>query len=805
MVNLATAFLRTSRWIAKGLVGYLVGGLLNSAAADGLHLQLTYTLSQPQSADQPPPEAFTLYLEVILNKTRQPQLLAVQKRGNLLYVRDEDLRRLGFSLARREGEVNIALDSLPGLVVEYRVNTQQLELTAPLSLLSLPTTRLASTAEQQSPLASASPGLLLNYDIYIHHESDGDQASATTELRVFGLGKGVLSQTALSRAIHRPQGEWNRETVALDTYGEWSFPESAISLRLGDSISGNLPWTRPVRFGGIQLGRNFGLQPYRITTPLTAFVGEATLPSSVELYVNGMRRYQSSVPAGPFELSTAPGITGTGLAHLVVTDILGRATSLDVPFYSTQELLAAGLSDWSASFGWIREDYGLRSFAYDGRPIVRAGLRYGLSNTLTLEANGEVGGNLRNAGVGGVWQAGQAGVISFSHARSAEGGASGNQSTLGYAWSNERWNFSADTQRSYGDYRDIASRYGSAPPDISERMIAGFHAPWLGNLGLSYVRLGYPNSDVRPARYAGAYWSRTVTGRVFLSLSYNQNLDESSDNSLQFGLNFSFDRLHNLSSSWQRDAGRDTLLASLSRSLPGDGGYGWRLQTSGGDTPETAIAEASWLGTHGRMGVGLAHYGERDSSYVQGEGGLIMMNGHLFASRRVDDAFAVVSTSGVPGIPVKLENRPIGQTDENGELLVTRLNAWQRNKISIDPFDLPADMRISAVDQFIVPSNRAGTLAEFSLKNVRAALVDLVDANGQPIPVGSQVEQEGMVEDTTVVGFDGTTYLESLQDHNRLRIRGPGFSCLAVFDYPAAIPGAIPSIGPIPCLKESAP
>lgn len=803
MVKLTNAFLPTSRWIAKGLVGYLVGGLLNSAAAGGLPLKLTYALSQPQTVGRSPPNVFTLYLEVILNKTRLPQLLAVEQRGKLLYVRNEDLRRLGF--AGRQGEDSIALESLPGLAVEYRVNTQQLELTAPLALLSLPTTRLTSSSEQPSPLAGASPGLLLNYDFYIHHEGGGDQASATTELRAFGLGNGIVSQTTLSRAIRQPEGGWNRETVALDTYGEWSFPESAIRLRLGDSITGNLSWTRPVRFGGIQLGRNFALQPYRVTTPLAAFVGEAALPSSVELYVNGMRRYQSSVPAGPFELSTAPGISGTGLAHLVVTDILGRATTLDVPFYSTPALLAAGLSDWSASLGWVREDYGLRSFAYDDRPIARASFRYGLSNALTLEANGEVAGGLHNVGVGGVWQAGQAGVISASYALSAEGSASGGQGALGYAWNNDRWNFSADTQRTFGAYRDIASRYGSRPANISDRIVAGFHAPWLGNLGLSYVRLGYPDGGVPPARYAGIYWSRTVAAWVFINLSYNQNLDQSRDNNLQLGLNVSFDRLHNLNSSWQRDAGRETMLASLSRSLPGDGGYGWRLQASGGDASETASAEASWLGTHGRVGAGLARYGERDAGYLQAEGGLILMNGHLFASRRVDDAFAVVSTSGVPGVPIKLENRPIGQTDEDGQLLVTRLNAWQRNRISIDPFDLPADMRVSDVEQFIVPSNRAGTLAKFSLKKVRAALVDLVDVDGQPIPVGSEVEQEGSVAGTTVVGFDGATYLEFLQDHNRLRIRGPGFSCLAVFDYPAAGPGAIQSIGPIPCLEESAP
>lgn len=58
--------------------------------------------------------------------------------------------------------------------------------------------------------------------------------------------------------------------------------------------------------GGLQIGSNFDLQPYMTTTPLPAFFGSATLPSAVELYVNGLKQYSGEVPAGPFELNTAP-------------------------------------------------------------------------------------------------------------------------------------------------------------------------------------------------------------------------------------------------------------------------------------------------------------------------------------------------------------------------------------------------------------------------------------------------------------------------------------------------------------------
>src|SRR5690606_19473106 len=170
-----------------------------------------------------------------------------------------------------------------------------------------------------------------------------------TEVRAFGLGSGVFSNTAVSRSFEVPEAGSRNESVRLETSVEWSFPESAVTVTVGDTFSGFLGWTRPVRMGGIQVGRNYGLQPYRVTTPMPQFLGEVSVPSTVELYVNGMRQYSGSLPTGPFELTTVPGISGAGFAEVVVTDAFGRASTLGFPFYATQQLLAKGLSDWSVS------------------------------------------------------------------------------------------------------------------------------------------------------------------------------------------------------------------------------------------------------------------------------------------------------------------------------------------------------------------------------------------------------------------------------------------------------------------------
>lgn len=748
----------------------------------------------PMSA---PAEAGTaLYLEVVLNQTRQARLHSFVLLDGRLLARTSTLRRLGFLLVGHEDGELLDLATIPRIEFRYEAGMQRVQITAPLDLLSLPLTRLNAPAGEV-PQASASPGLLLNYDVYASHDDNMSNITAFAELRAFGVGAGVFSQTAVTRAF-RPSGEsWQGESVRLDSQWQWSFPESMLTLSVGDTFSGYLNWTRPVRMGGVQLGRNFGLQPYRITTPLPAFLGEATVPSAVELYVNGMRQYSGEVPAGPFQLTTLPSISGAGSAQLVITDAYGRARTIDFPFYAAQQLLAKGLSDWSVNVGVVREDYGLRSFSYGNDPATSGNLRYGVSDRWTMETHAEAGGGLGNAGAGSVWLLGRAGVASISATQSRLSGENGWQYALAYQWNNGRFNIALDTQRTQGEYRDIASLYGQRPARISERALLGMNGRF-GSLGLSYLRLAYPDEDA--ARYASAYWSHSFRNRWYASLSFNQNLDDNQDRNAFLGLAYNFDSRTSVNASLQRNGDRNSASVDVSRPVPGDGGFGWRTQLRNDDGDYGGMAEAGWLGDHGRFNAGAASFFGNEYGYASANGGLVLMGGHLFASRNISDAFAVVSTDGVAGVPVKLENRLIGNTDANGMLLVTPLNAWQRNKLSIDPMELPASMRVDRVELLATPSDRAGSMVRFGMHTVKAAVLVLVNGAGEPLPLGSRVRLSDS-ETEAWVGYDGEAYLDTLQIKNALQVETTAGSCRVEFDYPADARG-IPRVGPLRCHEE---
>jgi outer membrane usher protein len=739
-----------------------------------------------------------LYLEVILNGNPTHQIAHFVHDGHRLHASADTLHQLGFRVPARDGDSSLDLESLPGVTFHYDEERQRVEIIAPPALLDQATAVLNTTVATV-PQPQSSPGVLLNYDFYgTRDNSDNLGVSAFAELRLFNEW-GVLSNTALSRATDSPGSGWGADTVRLDTTFSRSFVDSATTLRIGDAISGNLGWTRATRFGGIQLQRNFALQPDLITFPIPAFYGQASLPSTVDLYINGLKQYSSPVPAGPFQLNTTPIVNGNGQAQVVITDAMGRQSSLDFSFYTANQLLRAGLSDYSLEAGFVRKGYGVSSFSYANDPAASGTYRYGVVDWLTLETHAEASAGLANVGGGGVVEVGRAGIVNTSFAASQDHGSSGSQAELGYTWRNDRFNLALDSTRTFGSYRDVASTYGRAPPQRSNRLLAGVMLGRAGSLGMSYVEQQY-RGELR-SRFASAYYFRSLGSRCSFNLSANQNLDDHSERSVFAGLTFSFDSGTSVGVSAQHDSRGNALTLDASRPINPDGGFGWHARAQDSDSTHGGQAEIGYRAEQGQLLAGVENRDGATRAYADATGALVFMDSQFFFARHIDDAFAVVSTNGVAGVPVTLENRPIGKTDVRGDLLVTPLNSYQRNKIAIDPMQLPADVRIDRVDAQVTPSDRAGTLVRFGIESIRAASIILHDVGGKPLAVGSLVGLHGKPASSSVVGYDGVVYLEGLAESNTLDVQTPTGACATTFDYRARAQ-TVPVIGPLVCTRN---
>lgn len=592
-----------------------------------------------------------------------------------------------------------------------------------------------------------------------------------------------------SQVISTSQSE-QFDTTRLDTTWSYSDEERLRTYSAGDLITGGLSWTRPTRLGGIRIARNFALRPDMVTMPLPEFSGSAAIPSTVDVYVNNARRFSQSVAPGPFAIANLPIVTGSGNARVVVRDSLGRETVSETPFFASADLLAKGLWDYSAELGFARRSYGTLSNDYDGQPVGSATLRYGLSDHLTLEAHAEGGADLYNLGGGSVFQLGAIGVGSLSGAYSSYGEETGFQVAASVEGEVHGVHFSARSQRTFGEYNDIASvtadrrsaklpgaGLSARPPKALDQVTLssplGFDKT---NLNLAFTDIETANSE--RSRIVSVTANRTIGDNGSLFVTAYKDFAQDSSFGLFAGLSWSFggDKSASLNVSNSNDG--MAITADYAKSeRPEAGGYGWRVRAGAGET-QLASASGSYRSGIGRLEAGAEQVNDSVRAYGQFEGSIVAAGGDVFLAGRIDDAFGVVD-AGAPGVDVLLENRPMGQTNRRGKILLPGLRSYGENNIALDPTNLPIDARIDRTRQIVKPSDRAGAVVDFKVETgQRPALIVLKDETGAFVEAGSSARSADGQD--LVVGYDGQVYLESAKSQEWLDVALPsGATCRA--------------------------
>ncbi|CAI0829850.1 F1 capsule-anchoring protein precursor [Serratia entomophila] len=787
----------------------------------------------------PPPSAITmpdatLYLEPVVNGRQTGKVVPVNYRGGHYYMTPQQLIDAGLPVADQQAK-DVAVDLLNKVDISYSGESQQLLINVPNDWL--PQQRIGAQHPIQPLPAQSSLGMLFNYDVYANQSNANGRPgylSAWSEQRLFD-GFGVIANTGIFRsAFNGAAGDsGGGRYIRYDSQWHYNDDRRLLSLTAGDLTTGSLPWSSAVRIGGLQLSRNFAVRPDLITYPLPQFSGQAALPSSVDLYINSYKNSTTSINPGPFTLDSVPYINGAGQATVVTTDALGRQVSTTVPFYVASNLLQTGMSDFSVSAGALRRNYGIESADY-GQWVTSASGRYGVTDWLTMEGRAEGAAALAVGGLGADFRVGQLGVFNASYSYSQAGdnafdggppivrqneydpltgrplpspdpqpvyryaSTHGDQSSFGYTYSNQR--FSLNAQRvlrsaGFGDISVYKSDYRLSRR--TDQLTGSVSLSRLGSIGAGYF-------DVRDAigqrtRLVNFSYSLSLWGNTSLYASVNREIG-SSGYSAQLQLSIPFDSWGTASLGAARDnRNRWSERVSYSRAAPTDGGLGWNLAYADGqDSGAYRQADLTWRARTLEARAGM--YGTRDDYNRWGEisGSLVAMNGGLYATNTINDAFALVSTQGYPDIPVRYENQLIGVTNAQGYLLVPTVTSYYHARFQIDPLTLPADVALPTVEKTVAIRDHSGFLVEFPIQPISAADVELVDAQGKPLANGSQVAVIGGNQQS-YVGWDGMAYIDPVQQHNRLSVipADGGPACQAEFSL--AKSQGIQRVGPIVC------
>ena len=804
---------RCGAWIT-GLAVCLSGAIAQA--------QLAPIASAPPAASGPR----RLFLEVLINGVSthmvEPFLWEPPRRFS---AARGDLEDLGVKVPGHGGSKDmLALAAIRGVGVRYDEAAQRIELILG-DAQRIPRVYDARGALARPPPARADWGALANYALYA--TSTGEPTAfpafsgvnASLETRLLSP-YGTISQTGLLGNTVGSTGA----AMRLDSTLVYAAPDAMTVARAGDTIAGGLAWTRPFRYGGAQVQRDFSLRPDLVTAPVPSVTGSAAVPSTVDVYLDNVKAFSQPVGPGPYQITNLPIVSSSGAARVVVTDASGHEVQSSLPLFASPDLMALGLTDFSLDAGFARRFYATESDAYDPRPLASATLRRGFSDEVTLEAHAEGGAGLANGGVGLLRSFGPWGTLSGAAAGSVGAGAPGGQAYAAYSVEMAGVRIDVSSQRTIGTYQDLAAvtapRAGGPSSTAAASalgVVAGYASGLAGfdprppkaldrisvgrTLGFdpSYVDLSLINlveADRTSSRILAASisrplpWNASAYGTVFVDFARQRSAGLSIGLSVPLGTDIS------VSANASGGGGLASSVEAQKTVQAVDGSTGWRVQDVEGVT-QYRLAEAAYRSSYGTLTAGAQQQGGRFGGSAELDGSVAALGGGVFAGNRVEDGFAVVD-AGMAGVPVFEDNRPVGVTNPWGKLLVPGLQSYQTNRLGIDPSPLPLTAEAATTQVAVSPARGSGLYVDFGVKlDVRAATIVLVDADRKPLAPGSKGRLLG-ADQSFVVGYDGQAYVRGLGATNEVVVDRGDSECRASFAF-TAVSGRPQTLGPVTC------
>ncbi len=702
-----------------------------------------------------------------------------------IWVSRKDLRAWGITKITGKpvmylGKAYYSLANYPGIETNLNESTLTMDVTAPARYFA--GTHINLAGFNPYPIRPASSSLFLNYDLAaIRHTGVNEQA----ESGLFELGwsnpYGVFTNSALitnQNTLANPNVTGpsfllpNERFLRLDTTWTLDQPEDMATWRFGDSITGSSDWSGSARFGGVQYATNFSTQPTFITFPLPAVRGAATLPTNVQLFVNGVLNQTQNVTAGAYDINNIPVVTGAGTVSVVTQDLLGRTQVISLPYYTSPVLLKTGLSDYSYEAGMLRQNYGLESDDYHDALAV-ATYDYGLTDNLTLGTHDEWLGDEQTIGGSAYYLLGRIGVFSGALAASHSDLGGGWLGSVGFTHEASRLNFGFKSTYMSSRYQQIGNQVDD-DDDIgsttNDQVFVGYDTGCIGSFGLSYtytrlVPLFLNNSDgiddnpenealPRLAKIATLSYNTSLPHNTSLLVSFIKDFHDSDNNQFYLSLVVPLDAEHSVNGYVSRQNHETQPGVMLTKNLPLGNGYGYHLVAtntgmngSGGD-----FTYQNNIGTY----TAKAYKFEDDTDYeADVSGAVVLFDDHFFLARKITDSFALVDIPDYDNVRVYYQNQLAGRTNRYGELLVPDLLPYQTNTLAIETRDLPLTTTIGHPNISITPYYRSGVLAEFDVAKSADVVLHLDTGGHQTIPVGAEAIIAGK---HYIVGYDGLLF-----------------------------------------------
>lgn len=509
---------------------------------------------------------------------------------------------------------------------------------------------------------------------------------------------------------------------------------------------------------GVAVARNFSLQPYRVTRPVSEFEFFLETPSQVEVFINGFLVQTLQLPAGQQDIRDLPLSSGINDVQLVITDAVGRVQRLDFPAAVASDLLAPGLEQFAYSLGFPSQAENSGYSYIWNRPTLSLAYRRGFSNILTMGGYLQADPKQQLIGFEGAWATSYGNLgwdAALSHAsyrgtdyafrlryeylRFGKNDSSQRKFRLALEHRGTRFT-TLDALPFRNDFSwDISANY-------SQRLFWGISS----DLGVNYQ---FGRAEVHDSYGSFLRLSKSFSNGLGINLNLNYRKDRAGNDEQRAFFNLF----------WSLPRKRQSIIASTDINTSGSPtsqitwNYSSRKTIDGINAALGILASPRDYGITGRLNYtgyrftsNLSHNFALPRNEDESIGNLtrltfgtalVFADGHFGWSRPVNNSFALVTRNE------NLRTQQIGinpsggsytaKVDNLGPAVVPDLQPYQVSNLRIDAPELPLGYDLGSGVYHLLPSYKSGTLIRVGTDATVFLRGVLLDANGKPISLQS--------------------------------------------------------------------
>ncbi|EED9464786.1 fimbrial biogenesis outer membrane usher protein [Salmonella enterica subsp. enterica] len=516
--------------------------------------------------------------------------------------------------------------------------------------------------------------------------------------------------------------------------------------------------------------------------------GIANSYAEVSIKQNELLVYKTNVPPGPFYLEDLNLPIYGGDLLVTIKEADGTEHSFIQTYSTLSEMLRVGMYDYDIFFGKTR----ISSENYDDANFVLADYAYGLRNGWTVYGAGLFSDKYQAVGFGNTFSLGVFGAAStdVTFSRSLRNGDSrdGQSYNLKYSKSaldtgttvtlaSYRYNtkdFYSFMEHLYNgeDYGISARIKNRWSLQLSQNLNAYGHVSFTGN------RYEYWNGSVtKSAAIAHSFSVGELSVSTAYSLDDTININNVTKKNKQLSLNLSlpfsafgsksqlatrvrYGMRHSQNNTWNN--------VSLYGKFNDNWDYTLQQDWVGNQSSSSSISVSN-MNDMNNISASFSKGKQYSATSVMASGSIVAHQyGVTLSPDNISGGATLVHVDGVKDVSIK--GRGL-KTDSLGNAVISSLDFYNKNSISIDPNVLPDNVVIQQSEKTVYPSRGAIVLADYDVLKGKQVIFRVKKKDGTPIPFGSVVSlRSSKVNSTGIVGDDGHVYLAGIPEKGKLDI-----------------------------------